>query len=82
MKVILYSTVGCHLCELAKQVLLPLVIQYQFRLIEVDIANDDVLVSRYGIRIPVLGSPASERELNWPFSVKDADIFFAELAGI
>ena len=82
MKVILYSTVGCHLCELAKQVLLPLVIQYQFRLVEVDIANDDVLVSRYGVRIPVLGSPASERELNWPFSVKDADIFFAELAGI
>ena len=82
MKVILYSTVGCHLCELAKQVLLPLVIQYQFRLVEIDIANDDVLVSRYGIRIPVLGSPASERELNWPFSVKDADLFFAELAGI
>ncbi len=82
MKVILYSTVGCHLCELAKQVLLPLVIQYQFRLVEVDIANDDVLVSRYGVRIPVLGSPASECELNWPFSVKDADIFFAELAGI
>ncbi len=82
MKVILYGTVGCHLCEQAKQVLWPLVVQYQFRLVEIDIADDDGLMSRYGIRIPVLASPASERELSWPFSVKDADIFFAELAEI
>lgn len=80
MKVILYSTVGCHLCELAKQILWPLVVQYQFRFVEIEIADDDVLMSRYGMRIPVLGSPASERELNWPFTVKDADAFFADLA--
>ena len=82
MKVILYSTVGCHLCEQAKNILWSLVVQYQFRLIEIDIAEDNVLVSRYGVRIPVLGSPASERELNWPFSTSDVDIFFAELADI
>ncbi len=80
MKVILYSTVGCHLCEQAKQVLWPLVVQYQFRFLEIDIAEDDALMSRYGIRIPVLASPGIERELSWPFSVKDADVFFAELA--
>ena len=80
MKVILYSTAGCHLCEQAKQILWPLAVQYQLRFVEVDVADDDALMSRYGIRIPVLASPASERELNWPFSVKDADVFFAELA--
>jgi glutaredoxin len=82
LKVYLYSTLGCHLCEQAKQLLWPLVIQYQFRLMEIDIADDDALISRYGIHIPVVGSPASERELNWPFNREEVDIFFAELAGV
>ena len=82
VKVVLYGTVGCHLCELAKQLLWPLVIQYQYRLTEIDIAGDDNLLSRYGVRIPVLGSPAIARELNWPFSVRDAELFFAELSDI
>lgn len=82
MKVILYSTIGCHLCEQAKQILWPLLIEYQFRLSEIDISDNDSLISHYGIRIPVLASPASERELNWPFDAVEVDTFFKELAGI
>lgn len=82
MRVYLYSTAGCHLCDLAKAILWPLLVKHQFRLVEVEIADDDDLIARYGIRIPVLGSPLSERELNWPFTVNDIDLFLGELASI
>ena len=82
MKVNLYGTVGCHLCEQAKTLLWPLLMQYQFRLMEIDIADDDALAEQYGIRIPVLASPASKRELNWPFNADEVDTFFSELLDI
>lgn len=79
MKVYLYSTAGCHLCEHAKAVVWPLLLQYQFRLMEIDIADNDELIALYGIRIPVLASPVSTRELNWPFNADEVDAFFSEL---
>jgi RNase H-fold protein (predicted Holliday junction resolvase) len=82
VKVNLYSTVGCHLCEQAKVILWPLLLQYQFRLNEIDIATDDALIEQYGTRIPVLGVPNHMTELNWPFSAQQVDEFFAELAGL
>ena len=82
MKVYLYSTAGCHLCDLAKAILWPLLVKHQFRLMEVEIADDDDLIARYGVRIPVLGSPLSERELNWPFTVNDIDLYLTQLASI
>lgn len=82
MKVYLYSTLGCHLCEQAKIVLWPLLLQYQFRLHEIDIATDDALIEQYGTRIPVLGAANHSAELNWPFGAQEVDSFFAELAGL
>lgn len=82
MKIYLYSTAGCHLCDLAKAIVWPLLVQHQFRLVEIEIADDDELIARYGVRIPVLGSPLTERELNWPFTIKDIELFFTELAAI
>ena len=82
MRVYLYSTVGCHLCDLAKAIIWPLLVEHQFRLVEIEIADDDDLIARYGVRIPVLGSPLCERELNWPFSVSDINSFFTELAAL
>lgn len=59
----LYSTEGCHLCEMAFSLCQSVGID---RLVEhVDIAFDDELFSRYGVTIPVLR--ANENELNWPF---------------
>lgn len=80
MKVYLYSTAGCHLCDLAKAILWPLLVKHQFRLAEIEIADDDELIARYGVRIPVLGSPLTERELNWPFNASDIDLFLTELS--
>jgi len=33
----------------------------------IDIAMDDALLERYGLRIPVLASPDGTTELDWPF---------------
>ena len=52
--IILYSTLGCHLCEQAMALLEPLLAASDFELDEVDISESDILMDRYGIRIPVL----------------------------
>jgi len=59
----------------------PLLLQYQFRLTEIDIAVDDELINRYGTRIPVLGAADGSTELNWPFTAAEVDAFFARLVG-
>lgn len=65
----LYGTAGCHLCEQAEELLQPFVTAGVFTFDVVDISTDDVLVERYGIRIPVLAlDTVKERvELGWPF---------------
>lgn len=79
MKIYLYSTLGCHLCEQAKVVLWPLLLKYQFRLAEIDISTSDEMIEKYGTRIPVLGAEDTLAELNWPFTSSQVDSFFAEI---
>ena len=69
----LYTTDGCHLCEqaiglfyYAKQQQL---IANDVALKMIDIVEDDKLVERYGVSIPVLQHPISKQELNWPFDL-------------
>ncbi|WP_199479253.1 glutaredoxin family protein [Vibrio harveyi] len=59
----LYSTEGCHLCEMAFDLVSQIGIAEQTHI--VDIAFDDALFSRYGVTIPVL--KYQDSELNWPF---------------
>lgn len=73
--VVLYTTVGCHLCELAEHLLLPLVEQGQIRCELIDIAEDDQLLDRYGERIPVLLRPDNHQELGWPFTAQQLQQF-------
>lgn len=35
---------------------------------KIEIANNDALMERYGLRIPVLLDESSQEELGWPFS--------------
>jgi len=73
---ILYSTLGCHLCEEAEKILsLKPGLSYTL----VDIAESESLMERYGISIPVLRHFSSETELAWPF---DSTIFLAWLENI
>lgn len=66
----LYGTPGCHLCEEAEALLRQAAGARAIEWRYVDIALDDALVARYGIRIPVLLT-ASGQELGWPFSLLD-----------
>lgn len=69
----LYSTLGCHLCEEAEAVLLPLLSEAQAEGISIEIEVIDIaeegLIDTYGVRIPVLRCAQTERELDWPFDV-------------
>ena len=72
---ILYSTLGCHLCDLALEVIAHCSEASQKNVCSIDIADDDDLVSRYGVRIPVIAY--ADKELGWPFTVDDLSAFLA-----
>jgi hypothetical protein len=80
MKLILFGTAACHLCELAQELLrdslthLP-AIQLQV----IDIAEETQWQDRYAVRIPVLWHPESQRELGWPFDKIAVLTFIDEL---
>lgn len=69
-----YTTAGCHLCKEASE-LLEQCKDYSLSITTKDIALDDELTQKYGIRIPVLQF-ADQSELNWPF---DLQILVAKL---
>lgn len=50
--------------------------QFGVRVTVVDIASDEALVDRYGIRIPVLVNRATDQELGWPFQYQDLASLF------
>ena len=78
LKLHLYTTVGCHLCEEAEKLLIISGVKWR----PVEISEDDELVERYGIRIPVLGLLTSSNqtvsELGWPFSQQDLAQWLAD----
>ena len=75
----LYSTPSCHLCEIAREIVSPLLNNYSLQLEEIDIAESDELIERYGVRIPVLKSPHHIDELGWPFDSAQAASFLARI---
>lgn len=71
--VILYTTAGCHLCDQAKEMILPQLSAGGWQLQEVEIAESDALIDCYGIRIPVVAT--GEQELGWPFDEQQLEVF-------
>jgi hypothetical protein len=71
-----YSTAGCHLCELALEVIVPLV-GNRCTIQQVDISEDDELIERYGVRIPVIRRLDDDTELDWPFDIRQFLAFIA-----
>jgi glutaredoxin len=59
----LYGTESCHLCDEAEAVLRQVGVAADY----IDIADDDELLEKYGIRIPVLQRMDTGSELGWPF---------------
>ena len=68
---LLFHTAGCHLCELAEALALPLAAARGVRVELQDIAGSEELEALYGTRIPVLRDPASSREIGWPFGERE-----------
>ena len=62
----LFTTLGCHLCELAEEEIMPLV-EHGLLVELVDIADSEALFEAYGLRIPVLRRVDTGAELGWPF---------------
>ncbi len=63
-KLVLYGTLGCHLCEQAEK-LIQRVTDAVVSVVE--IADDPQLLERYAVRIPVLQRLDTGEELGWPF---------------
>jgi hypothetical protein len=61
---VLYTTLGCHLCEQAEALILAAV---GATVRPVEITDDTELLERYSIRIPVLRRWDTGEELDWPF---------------
>lgn len=64
----LYTTLGCHLCEQAEQLLGAQQAISGLEWEAVEIAESDRLVEAYGLRIPVLQWISNADELGWPFT--------------
>lgn len=53
----LYGKPGCHLCEIAEELLEDLRDEYGFSLVQTDITTDQILFDRYRYEIPVVAMP-------------------------
>ncbi|MFM1896347.1 MAG: hypothetical protein RLZZ385_1421 [Pseudomonadota bacterium] len=77
VRVELFTTVGCHLCEEAGQLLRVAGSQMPLQVLAVEISEDEVLVERYGIRIPVVRKIDDGSELGWPFDLQQLLVFLS-----
>ena len=54
LDVTLYTRLGCHLCDEAKELIKPTLKTFGARLDEIDVDSDRVLQERYGMDVPVI----------------------------
>ncbi len=66
----LYSTEGCHLCELAFHLLIEDVGVPEAQIMVIDIATDDELIDQFGV-LSSARKPLTGDRLFWPFSATD-----------
>jgi len=78
MKLVLYGTDCCQLCDEALTVVEEALTGRQYELDIVDISTLDELMEKYAYSIPVL--QLDNQELNWPFDVSDVHNFIKRVA--
>lgn len=79
IELILFGTLGCHLCENAESIIASYK-NKQIIIESIDIAEYEQWYEKYAIRIPVLYHPATENELAWPFTLVQVESFIKELS--
>ena len=67
IKLQFFTTLGCHLCEDAELLFSPMIKNGVIKVESVDIFDDEDLMERYGVRIPVIKKIETGEELGWPF---------------
>lgn len=75
---LLYTTLGCHLCELAEEIALSVANPNDYCLLKVEISESDELMQAYGVRIPVLALEGAAGEIAWPFNAAQLAEFLAK----
>jgi hypothetical protein len=65
IQLLFYTTSHCHLCEEAQFIIKNA--HLEIILIAVEITDDNLLIEKYGMKIPVLKRSDNKTELNWPF---------------
>ncbi len=70
-KLLYYTTLGCHLCDQAREIYQITLNPEFFEIKEVDIADSDELIALYGTRIPVILREDTQQTLGWPFTAAD-----------
>lgn len=63
----LYTTSHCHLCEQAEDILNKIQ-SSNFSCKFIEISDDEVLLNKYGLTIPVIERVDTQQELKWPFN--------------
>ena len=79
---LLFTTEGCHLCEVATQLIASVIDLERIYVELVDIAegaDSDRLIETYGESIPVVQHTASRKEINWPFSAEEFQQWYLSL---
>lgn len=75
----LMGTLGCHLCEVAEQLIVAEVDMQACAIYQVDIADEDALMEKYALTIPVLVDVNTGMELSWPFDAEQLNGFLNSL---
>jgi hypothetical protein len=63
----IYVGNNCHLCEIAKDLIIEALKATDWKYNEVNISNNVLLREKYGLRIPVAVHPEGS-EKSWPFT--------------
>lgn len=79
ISLVLYSTTGCHLCELAEEQLREAQKHVDLNWRWTEIVDSAVLMERYSLRIPVVAEPVSGAELGWPFGQGELQAWLRQL---
>ncbi len=72
---ILYGTSACHLCEDAEKLIDGAIQSHHIICSKKDITEDDTLLEKYGLSIPVIRCSETGDELNWPFNEQSLSAF-------
>ncbi|PHS71071.1 MAG: thioredoxin family protein [Methylophaga sp.] len=78
ISITLYTTAGCHLCDLADNLLNEILNHHKLTINPIEIGDNDNLVRLYGTTIPVIKFDDNS-ELNWPFSQQDIETKIGQL---